>query len=136
MGFFNNIGVTPPTKDNIYSLFSIPEICYRYYGKVQIMKTSTGIRISIDNEMYSIKGTTYVSISESNDYDTGRIVNFLIKKQLCVEDIQEIRLYLTTKSREYAPGILKRIFRPDDIAADIVLKNELTFRIDISPIEM
>lgn len=141
MGFFNNIGVTPPTKDNIYSLFCIPEIYYRYYGKVLIAKTSAGIRISIDNEIDSFQGKTYVK--ESRDYDTKEIVERLIEKQVCVEEIQEIRLNFTSKSIMYKPGAecaLTLIHRPDAVLAEIFLKTEsvsrIDFMVDIDPIEM
>ena len=136
MGFFNNIGVTPPTKNNIYSLFIIPEVYYRYYGKVRITKTSTGICISIDSEIYSNKGAVDY-ISESKDYDTERIVKYLVEKQLCIEDIHEIILFFTTKSREYMPGDLGLVFQPEGVIVEIVLKNgDHLSRIYINPIEM
>ena len=142
MGFFNNIGVTPPTKDNIYSLFCIPEIYYRYYGKVLITKTSVGIRISIDNEIDSDEpGKTYVT--ESRDYDTKEIVKCLVEKQVCVEEIREIRLSFTSKSRMYIPGperAMRLIHRPAAVLAEIFLKTEsasrIDFMVDIDPIEM
>ena len=142
MGFFNNIGVTPPTKDNIYSLFCIPEIYYRYYGKVLITKTSAGIRISIENEIDSNeRGKTHVT--ESRDYDTEEIVKRLVEKQVCVEEIREIRLNFTTKSRMYKPdaeSALTLICQPDAVLAEIFLKTESAsrrdFMVDIDPIEM
>ena len=142
MGFFNNIGATPPTKDNIYSLFCIPEIYYRYYGNVRTTKTPAGIRISIDNEIDSNEsGKTYVT--ESRDYDTKEIVERLIEKQVCVEEIREIRLNFTSKSIMYkldAECTLTLIHRPDTVLAEIFLKTEsasrIDFRVDIDPIEM
>ena len=142
MGFFNNIGVTPPTKDNIYSLFCIPEIYYRYYGKVLITKTSVGIRISIENEIDSNeRGKTHVT--ESRDYDTKEIVKCLVEKQVCVEEIREIRLNFTSKSIMYkldAECALTLIHRPDAVLAEIFLKTEsasrIDFMVDIDPIEM
>lgn len=133
MGFFNNVGVTPPTKDNIYSLFCIPEIYHRYYGKVRIAKTSTGICISIDNEIYSNEPEK-AYVSESKDFDTKEIVKCLYEKQLCIEDIQEIRLYFATKSRTYMPGSMRLIFCPDSATVDVILKNNRSLRIDIDPI--
>ena len=136
MGFFNNIGGAPPTKDNIYSLFIIPEVYYRYYGKVRITKTSTGICISIDSEIYSNKGAEGY-VSESKDYDTEKIVKYIAEKQLCIEDMQEIILFFTTKSREYMPDNPRLVFQPEGVIAEIVLKNgDHLSRIYIDPIEM
>ena len=136
MGFFNNIGVTIPTKDNIYSLFNIPYANGHNFGRIRKKKTSTGLRIFIDNEIcYNIKGITY--ISESNDYDTEEIVKFLIESHLCIEDIHEIILFFTTKSREYMPGDLGLIFQPEGVIVEIALKNgDHLSRIYIDPIEM
>ena len=86
MGFFNNIGVTPPTKDNIYSLFVIPNADGHSWGKSYARKSSAGLRIVIDNEIRSnIKGVRYVS--QGKDYDTEEIVRGLTEEHLCIEDI-------------------------------------------------
>ena len=142
MGFFNNIGVTPPTKDNIYSLFCIPEIYYRYYSNVRTTKIPAGIRISIDNEIDSNESEK-AFVTESRDYDTKEIVKCLVEKQVCVEEIREIRLNFTSKSRMYATDArcaLRLICRPDAVLAEIFLKTESAsrrdFMVDIDPIEM
>ena len=130
MGFFNNVGVTPPTKDNIYSLFNIPNVNDHKFGRIRKKKTSTGLRIFIDNDTRNAKGSTY--ISESNDYDTEEIVKFLIENHLCVEDIQSISLFFTIELKYYKKvpykyrlngELLSRIYGPKDVLAEILLKN-------------
>ena len=142
MGFFNNIGATPPTKDNIYSLFVIPEADGHSWGKTYARKSSAGLRIVIDNEIHSkihsIKGARY--ISEGKDYDTEKIVRGLAKEHLCVEDIREIGLYFTLKlnSYPYEYGLdnnsLSRIYMPDEVLAEVILKNNALLRFDLRPI--
>ena len=142
MGFFNNIGVTPPTKDNIYSLFVIPNAEGHSWGKSYAQKSSSGLRIVIDNEIHSnIKGVRYVS--QSKDYDTEKIVRCLVEERLCVEDIQEIGLYFTLKLNSYPDeysGLdsesLSRIYMPDEVLAEVVLKNNALKRFTLRPIEM
>lgn len=147
MGFFNNIGATPPTKDNIYSLFVIPNADGHGWGKPHTRKSSAGLRIVIDNEIISnIKGATY--ISESNDYDTEEIVKFLIENHLCVEDIQSISLFFTLELKYYKkmsykyglngelPSLPSRIYGPKDVRAEILLKNNSSLSLSMRPIEM
>ena len=127
MGFFNNIGATPPTKDNIYSLFTIPNADGHSWGKSYAQKSSAGLRIVIDNKIYSnIKGVRYVS--QGKDYDTEKIVRCLIEEHLCIEDIQEIGLYFTLKLNSYPyeySGLdsKPRIYMPDEVLAEVILKN-------------
>ena len=142
MGFFNNIGVTPPTKDNIYSLFTIPYANGHKFGRILKKKTSTGLRIFIDNEIcYNIKGITY--ISESNDYDTEEIVKFLIESHLCIEDIQSISLSIIVevyhKKIPYKyrlnGELLSSIYRPGEVNVEIILKNNSSLYLSMRPIE-
>ena len=141
MGFFNNIGVTPPTKDNIYSLFSIHNANNKL-GRMRKQKNSTGLRIFIDNEIYhNIKGTT---LSESNDYNTEEIVNFLIENHLCIEDIQSISLSVIIEAKHYKKRPYKyrlygepaHIYRPGEVLVEIILKNNSSLSLSIRPIEM
>ena len=142
MGFFNNIGATPPTKDNIYSLFVIPNADGHSWGKPYARKSSAGLRIVIDNEIRSnTKGVRYVS--QGKDYDTEKIVRGLTEEHLCVEDIQEIGLYFTIKLNSYPyeyygldSTSLSRIYMPDEVLAEVVLKNNALFRFCLRPIEM
>lgn len=140
MGFFNNIGATPPTKDNIYSLFTIPNADGRSWGKSYAQKSSAGLRIVINNEIRSnIKGVRYVP--QGKDYDTEKIVRCLIEEHLCIEDIQEIGLYFTLKLNSYPyeySGLdsKSRIYMPDEVLAEIVLKNNALKRFTLRPIEM
>ena len=141
MGFFNNIGATPPTKDNIYSLFNIPNAEDHSWGKSYARKSSAGLRIVIDNKIHSnIKGVRYVS--QGKDYDTEKIVRCLVEEHLCVEDIQEIGLYFTMKLNSYPyeyseldSKSLSRIYMPDEVLAEVVLKNNALKRFTLRPIE-
>ena len=140
MGFFNNIGATPPTKDNIYSLFTIPNADGRSWGKPYARKSSAGLRIVIDNEICSnTKGVRYVS--QGKDYDTEKIVRGLAEEHLCIEDIHEIGLYFTIKLNSYPYEYCgldskSRIYMPDEVLAEVVLKNNALKRFTLRPIEM
>ena len=142
MGFFNNIGVTLPTKDNIYSLFNIPNANSHKFGRIRKQKTSTGLRIFIDNEIYyNAEGTTY--ISESNYYDTEEIVKFLIETHLCIEDIQSISLYIIVEMKQYKKRPYKcrlygeplHIYGPGEVSIEIILKNNSSLYLSMRPIE-
>ena len=143
MGFFNNIGVTIPTKDNIYSLFNIPDANGHKFGRIRKQISSTGLRIFIDNEIYyNAKGTTY--ISESNYYDTEEIVKFLTENHLCIEDIQSISLYIIVEAKHYKKRPYKcrlygeplHIYEPGEVLVEIILKNNSSLRLSMRPIEM
>ena len=142
MGFFNNIGVTLPTKDNIYSLFCIHNENNYKLGRIRKQKNSTGLRIFIDNEIYhNIKRTT---LSESNDYDTEEIVNFLIENHLCIEGIQSISLSVIIEAKHYKKrpykyrlyGEPSHIYRPGEVLVEIILQNNSSLSLSIRPIEM
>ena len=142
MGFFNNIGTTLPTKDNIYSLFSIHNKNIYKLGRIRKQKNSTGLRIFIDNEIYhNIKRTT---LSESNDYDTEEIVKFLTENHLCIEDIQSISLSVIIVAEHYKKRPYKyklygeplHIYRPGEVLVEIILKNNSSLNLNIRPIEM
>ena len=143
MGFFNNIGVTLPTKDNIYSLFNIPDANSHKFGRIRKQKTSTGLRIFIDNEIYhNTKGTTY--ISESNDYDTEEIVKLLTENHSCIEDIQSINLYFIAEVKHYKKRPYKcrqygeplHIYRPGEVSIEIILKNNSSLYLSMRSIEI
>lgn len=141
MAFFDNVGVTPPTKDNIHSLFKIYDVSGNRYGKARVQKTPTGLRIFIDNDTCDNNAKRTTCISESNDYNTEEIVKFLTENHLCVEDIQSIYLYFTVELKyykkvpyKYNGELLSCIYGPKDVLAEITLKNNSSFRIDMRPI--
>ena len=143
MGFFNNIGVTPPTKDNIYSLFNILNANGHKFGRTRKQFSSTGLRIFIDNEIYyNAEGTTY--ISESNYYDTEEIVKFLTENHLCIEDIQSISLFVIIELKYYKaiPYKYRRygesrssVYEPGEVLVGIILKNNSSLSLSMRPIK-
>ena len=111
-------------------------------GEYERKKTSTGLRIFIDNEIcYNIKGITY--ISESNDYDTEEIVKFLIENHLCIEDIQSISLYIIVEAKHYKKRPYKcrlygeplHIYEPGEVLVEIILKNNSSLYLSMRPIK-